>query len=539
MRNSRLPLSNAETSTNPKPLMRASTRRKTEMRRYLAVAGLLAAVFFVSSQLPMYSEEPRSPAEMRFDEVVQSPLELRSFLHAMPKGADLHYHLIGGAYAENLIKSGARKGSCIDVNKLAASPPPCDAGHGLRPISDALQDADLNRKIVDAWSMRGFVADAGFTGHDQFFRSFGLFGNAVDPAVLVSEVSNRAAEQRLAYIELMISLQTQAIDQIASNITWTEDFDGMLDKLSSLGIERIVEDAIRDLDDVERQRTRILKCGQDKPHQDKPDPGCNTEVRYLMTTNRTLSPALVFAQTVFGFMLAKKDSQVVGINFVGPEDNPVALADYSLHMRMLNYLESKMPNVNVALHAGELTLGLVTPEQLSSHIREAVVIGGARRVGHGVDIMYEDRPYELLQTLADRHIAVEIALTSNRLILGVAGKQHPFPVYRHFNVPLVIATDDEGVSRTDMTNELVTAVTSYGLTYGDVISLQRNSLEYSFLPGQSLWEDTSNWRPALPCRTSPKDQPSSACLTLLKSSKKAELEWNYERSLEKFNGVGK
>jgi adenosine deaminase len=173
-------------------------------------------------------------------------------------------------------------------------------------------------------------------------------------------------------------------------------------------------------------------------------------------------------------------------------------------MRILDYLESKMPNVNVALHAGELTLGLVTPEHLRSHIREAVVIGGARRIGHGVDVMYEDRPYELLQILADRHIAVEIALTSNRLILGVVGKQHPFPVYRRFNVPLVIATDDEGVSRTDMTNELVTAVTSYGLTYSDVISLERNSLEYSFLPGQSVWEDTINWRLAPPCRNSPK-----------------------------------
>jgi adenosine deaminase len=238
-------------------------------------------------------------------------------------------------------------------------------------------------------------------------------------------------------------------------------------------------------------------------------------------------------------MLAKKDQRVVGVNFVAPEDAPVALADYSLHMRMLKYLEAKMPGVNVALHAGELTLGLVPPEQLRSHIREAVEIGGARRIGHGVDVMYEDRPYELLQMLADRHVAVEIALTSNRLILGVAGKQHPFPVYRRFNVPLVIATDDEGVSRTDMTNELVTAVTSYGLTYGDVVSLQRNSLEYSFLPGQSLWEDTSSWRMSPLCRNSPKDQPSSRCLTFLKSSKKAELEWNYEKSLEKFNAAGK
>jgi adenosine deaminase len=536
MRNSQFALSNAQTSINSMPLntMRGSARRKNEMRRYLAVIGLPTALFLVFGQQPVYPKEPRSPAEMRFDEIAQSPLELRPFLHAMPKGADLHYHLTGGAYAENLIQSGAHRGSCIDVNKLAAVPPPCDAGRGLHPISDALHDADLNRKVVDAWSLRGFVPDAGFTGHDQFFRSFGLFDSAADPAAAVAEVSNRAAEQRLVYMELMTSLQTEAVNQLASNITWTEKFDGMLDRLSSLGIERIVENAVHDLDQMEKERTHILKCDQDEP-----EPGCSTEIRYLMETNRTDTPARVFAQTVFGFMLARKDSRVAGINFDGPEDDPVALADYSLHMRMLNYLESKMPNVNVALHAGELTLGLVPPERLRSHIREAVVIGGARRIGHGVDIMYEDQPYDLLQTLADRHIAVEIAFTSNRLILGVAGEQHPFPVYRHFSVPLVVATDDEGVSRTDMTNELVTAVTSYRLAYSDIVTLQRNSLEYSFLPGQSLWEDTRDWRLAPPCRSNPKDQPSSACLALLKGSRKAQLEWNYEGSLEKFNAVEK
>jgi len=59
-------------------------------------------------------------AEMLFDEAVLSPPELRAFLQAMPKGAELHYHLTGGAYAENLIRSGANRGACIDVNKADA-----------------------------------------------------------------------------------------------------------------------------------------------------------------------------------------------------------------------------------------------------------------------------------------------------------------------------------------------------------------------------------------------------------------------------------
>jgi adenosine deaminase len=510
----------------------AAHAKEEYMRRYLAVIGLPTAVFLLFGQLPAHPKEPRSAAEMRFDELSQSPPELRAFLYAMPKGADLHYHLTGGLYAENMIRSGASKGSCLDVNTFAASPPPCDS-RGFRPISDALHDADLNRKVVDAWSLRGFVPEEGITGHDQFFKTFGLFSAAADAAGATAEVADRAAAQRIAYMEIMTSLQNKAIDQLAANITWTDNFDAMLERVSQLGIEQIVDNAVHDLDQIEQGRARLLACGQDAAHA-----GCRTELRYLMETNRTASPAHVFAQTVFGFMLARKDPRVVGVNFDGPEDDAVALADYSLHMRMLGYLRSKLPNVNVALHAGELTLGLVPPEQLRSHIREAVMTGGARRIGHGVDIMSEDRPYALLQMLADRHIAVEIALTSNRLILGVAGKQHPFDVYRHFGVPLVIATDDEGVSRTDMTNELVTAVTSYGLTFGDVLSLERNSLEYAFVPGQSLWEDTDTWRLAPPCRDSAKNQPSTGCATFLKSSRKAELEWNYERAIEAFNEIG-
>jgi hypothetical protein len=75
---------------------------------------------FTVDQPPGYSKEPRSAAEMHFDEAVLSPPMLRAFLQAMPKGAELHYHLTGGAYAENLIRSDANRGACIAVNKAEA-----------------------------------------------------------------------------------------------------------------------------------------------------------------------------------------------------------------------------------------------------------------------------------------------------------------------------------------------------------------------------------------------------------------------------------
>ena len=74
----------------------------------------------------------------------------------------------------------------------------------------------------------------------------------------------------------------------------------------------------------------------------------------------------------------------------------------------------------------------------------------------------------LLQEMAKRKVLVEICLTSNDLILGVRGREHPLPVYLRHGVPVALATDDQGVSRSDMTHEYLRAVETYSLTYADL-----------------------------------------------------------------------
>ena len=73
-----------------------------------------------------------------------------------------------------------------------------------------------------------------------------------------------------------------------------------------------------------------------------------------------------------------------------PEDGFISMRDYTLQMKMLDYLHSVYPKVHITLHAGELAPGLVPPEGLRFHIRQAVELGHAERIGHGVDVMYED-----------------------------------------------------------------------------------------------------------------------------------------------------
>jgi hypothetical protein len=206
---------------------------------------------------------------------------------------------------------------------------------------------------------------------------------------------------------------------------------------------------------------------------------------------------------------------------------------------MIGALAKETPGVPVALHAGELTMGLVPPEDLRFHIREAVEVAGAKRIGHGIDILYEDRPYELLRRMAKDRVAVEINLTSNDVILGVTGDDHPFATYRAYGVPLTLSTDDEGVSRIDLTHEYVRAVRTYDLSYADVKALSRNALTYAFLAGVSLWADPDAARPLGACvRDRLGDpKPSEPCAAILARSEKAMAQWKLEAAFAAFEAA--
>jgi adenosine deaminase len=213
------------------------------------------------------------------------------------------------------------------------------------------------------------------------------------------------------------------------------------------------------------------------------------------------------------------------------------MADYLEQMKFIDYLHGVYPKPHINLHAGELAPGVVPPEGLCCHIRLAVELGHSERIGHGVDVMHEDLPYDLLKEMAAKHVMVEINLTSNDVILGVTGKDHPFPIYRKFHVPVSLNTDDEGVSRIDMTHEYVRAVETYALSYADLKQMVRTGLEHDFLPGASLWRELDVFlRTAAACAPDAPGaaKPSAACATFLKSSEKAQQQWELERRFREF-----
>ena len=479
------------------------------------------------------------------------PLAVQAFLAEFPKGTDLHFHLSAGVYAETLIRVAAQDKVCIDpvkaefahdeqgkAMKEPCAPPfvPASAlnGSSLTPSQQELYD-----RIVDAFSMRNFVPTSGYSGHDQFFATFDRFGglDKSHTGQWLDEITRRSDAENNQYLELMHTPAFGHAARIAHEIGWDPDLVRMRQKLLDRGLRDEIAADRAEVKTAIDSRNGIQHCGTPEAST-----ACRVQVRFIYQVLRAFAPEQVFAQTLLGFETVEQaieqgSDDWVGINFVQPEDDMVAMRDYSLHMRMVEYLHGLYPRVHITLHAGELAPGMVPPEGLRFHIRQAVEVGHAERIGHGVDVMYEDHAAGLMKEMASKHVMVETNLTSNDGILGIRGDMHPFDYYRAAHVPVALSTDDQAVSRIDLTHEYVRAALEHHLSYEDLKQLARTGMEHSFLPGESLWASQDVFRlPAAACRGEVLggSKPKPACKSLFEKSEKAAAQWELERRFSEF-----
>jgi len=441
-----------------------------------------------------------SHMERYFDSIKTDPVRLRPFVRALPKGGDLHNHVTGAIYAESYIQWAAELGLCIDPAAVALVE--C-TDRITRPVKDAFVDPVLYRTLIDALSVRNLgVTAPRKPGHDQFFDAFPKFDAVVDRrrGESLAEVARRAAGQHIFYLELSstwdlrvpLAAAAKVETQRASRREVTEpalDLDELYSQLLDAGLGSAPKTAY--LDQAERRMKEVLACGTAAA-----DAGCHVTIRYIAEGLRAFTPVQVFSMLVWAFEQNAADARFVGVNMVQPEDWYVPVRDYDLHMRMVDFLRRKRPTVHVALHAGELALGLVPPDVLGTHIAKAITRGHAERIGHGTDIAYSHNQADLLRDMRIKKIAVEISLSSSDTILGVTGGRHPLRQYLKAGVPVVICTDDEGVSRSDLTNEYVRAVLEHNVSYAELKQISRNGLEYSFLDAATKARLLTEWEAA-------------------------------------------
>jgi len=384
-------------------------------------------------------------------------------LYYMPKGGDLHNHLSGSNFSEwwyELALQQKERGYQYFTKVRIEN---C-AGYGgnefgglayylmFRNIMavqyDKLSDCekreykrleDLNEEEKAGW-LASIRLDKPHEGRDEFFgthwsRLFALVRNPYIQAETMYRNMQAFGAEGVTYIESQV------------DVTGFLNPDG-----SALTSEEAA--------DIMRMRLR---------QQDALDTGVT--VRLQLHILRFLPNAEEDLREIYKFVHDNSDI-FVAVNMVGREDNDKG---YPLrYLETLRDLRRQYAGVKLSIHAGEV-------DEPNEHVRDTLLLG-ADRIGHGINLISDDDTMLLM-----RHgpYMVEINLISNFLLQYVSDySEHPFPEYLRTGIPVALSTDDRGMWDSTMTDEFFVAVSEFNLSWDEVKTLSRNSLQYSFLPSQ-------------------------------------------------------
>ena len=454
-------------------------------------------LFFLVLSLPgiLISQSNASRIDSLLNRLRTNEAALRIFFSAMPKGGDLHHHYSGSIYAEKYIEKAKSANAWVNAVTLEIK---FDSSGILKDkewqkfltLEKELGEYNFQQILLKHFSSKDYSRSDGITSYDDFFETFNRFGsskNQISNGSGLLWIKQNAIQQNVSYIETML-------ETIPCG-TLPERFNHLND---SLLLYQASNDTTKLFNLFNTLKNNLLSAnnkiciqnylkGLEKEHLRLQIDDSLFTLRYQTYVLRILPPIQVLSQMITSFEAAKEDTLLVGINMVAPEHHPIALRDYRLHMRMFQYCAKTWPKVSVSLHAGELSEGLVSPENMRFHIQEAVDIAGAKRIGHGTALAYEQDVLSLIERMSAKKTVIEINYHSNRFILGSTHKNHPLYLYHKAKIPIVICTDDAGVLRTDHNGEFIQIALDFpSLTYNDFKEFAFNSINHSFIKGVEL-----------------------------------------------------
>jgi len=423
----------------------------------------------------------------RFEVIKQSasPADLYTFLYALPKGGDLHNHS-GSERPEwiyAICTDPARNGGDTFYTRarFAAAPDaiaPAQRFHNLRQFGyDRLSEQarreyvrldELSPAELLEWG-NSLRLDAPGEGRTEFFQTVwprrGQISSSL-PVITESLVASIKAfgAEHLAYLETQFG------------VTSVRDNEGR---------PIPVEDAIAFV----------------KHRLAQPDVAASgVTVRFQTSVLRFHADSLAAIESHYAFVDAHRDLWV-GLNLVGIEENghgyPARFLDTFRRLR------ARYPTLPLSIHAGEM-------DGPNSHIRDTLLLG-ASRIGHGINLIKD--PDTLLLLQQSQRVLIEINLISNRLLEYTPDlAKHPFPEYLRTGVPVCLNTDDPGMWDSNLTDEYYTAVSTFNLSWGELVQLGRNSLTHAFVQSDvkaTLLADYERAIAAFEARFAPADSLST------------------------------
>jgi len=386
--------------------------------------------------------------------------DLYRVLYYMPKGGDLHNHLSGAVFSEwwyELALAQKERGyeyytkvriaNCREYggNEFGGAPyylmfrnitardyaalDECEKGEYKR-----LEDLDEREKA--AW-MDGLRLDKDYEGRDEFFQTHwqrlnALYLNPYLQAETAAVNLKAYAAENVAYVEYQIA-GGPYVGPDGNLMPANEAFEILRQRLAQ-----------KDVSDT------------------------GVTVRFQLAILRFLPNAEDHLRGVYKLVHDNSDL-FVGVNLVGREDNDKGYPRRFLPV--LRELRHQYGDVRLSIHAGEV-------DEPNSHVRDTLLLG-ADRIGHGINLITDD---DMMLLMRHGPYLVEINLISNLLLQYINDySEHPFPEYLRTGIPVALSTDDRGMWESTMTDEFFVAVTEFRLSWDEIRTLGRNSLEHSFV----------------------------------------------------------
>jgi adenosine deaminase len=189
-------------------------------------------------------------------------------------------------------------------------------------------------------------------------------------------------------------------------------------------------------------------------------------VGFLCIIQRTLSPLI--AEDILELALENRDL-FVGLDLA---DNEVD-ADPRLFETVFG--KAAAAEFPVTVHAGEADF-----PQASLNVKNSIEILGARRIGHGLQVIGDPFVMNLLKTKA---LPLELCVTSNWLTNAVPSlTTHPIRKLMEAGVPVTINSDDPGLFGIDLVHEYDLLNRFYGFSELEFNHCNDVAAQASFIP---------------------------------------------------------
>ena len=383
---------------------------------------------------------------------------LHKFLHALPKGGDLHIHLSGSVHPEWLLQlaldaeaDGWRYYTKVRLNECRYGTNEYGGNSYLllfRTITELQWDKldaceqneyiplkDMDERQRQAW-LNALRLDKDYEGRAEFFEAHWprLGGILRNPHIMADTIvmnMQHFGAEGVRYIEGQAPFH---------GLTTPE---GKL--LTPAQVLKIYEDRIAEAD---AQATGVT-------------------IRFQTAVLRFLPMAEDMVR--FAYRFVAENPMMVSVNMVGREDNDKG---YPLRfLEVFREMRRQLPDVRLSIHGGEV-------DEPNQHVRDTLLLG-AERIGHGVNLITDP---DTLLLMRHNAFLVEVNLVSNLLLEYVEDySTHPFPEYLRTGVPVALSTDDRGMWDSTMTDEFFVAVKEFNLSWAEIKRLLRNSIAYGFM----------------------------------------------------------